>query len=190
MKKIAITGNIGSGKTTVSQIIESAGYPVFYADDVAKSLYNKTHIQTSVVEVFGNAVCEDGAISLKKLASVVFSNPLEMKKLEAIIHPEVKKLFGEWVSLHKESNVVFMENAVLFEGGFDLLFDSIIVVSCPPDVRIQRIEKRDGLSRQQILDRMNMQIDEKVLMSRASYVIMNDGQRPLMPQIAKILKML
>jgi len=188
IKKIGITGNIGSGKSMVSRIFESAGYPIFYADDVAKTLYQKPHIITSVVNTFGETMYEDGNIVLKNLASIVFSNPEKMKELEGIIHPEVKSEFKSWANLQKESNIVMMENAILFEGGFDGLFDYIIVVSCPTELRVERIMKRDGLTRQQVYERMNLQLDENAKIKKADFVIVNDGKKALLPQISEIMR--
>jgi dephospho-CoA kinase len=188
IKKIAITGNIGSGKTTVSRIFESVGVPVFYADEVAKSLYQKPHVIKSVLNTFGDTICDDGNIVLKKLASIVFSNPHEMKKLEEIIHPEVKKEFILWASSQHDSKIVIMENAVLFEGGFQTLFDYVIVVACPTELRLERIMKRDGLTRQQVIERMNLQIDENEKIKKADFVIVNDGKEALLPQISEIMQ--
>jgi dephospho-CoA kinase len=190
MKTIAITGNIGSGKTTVSRIFESTGIPVFYADEEAKKLYSNTEVLLKVKSLFGENVFENNIISYRKLAELVFNDPESLKKLESVIHPLVATAFKQWAEQQKNRDCVIMENAVLFEGGFDKLFNVIIVVTCPEPIRLQRIIERDRITEGAFFQRARYQWDEKIKILRSHFHIVNDDIAPVLPQVWKIIEKL
>jgi len=186
MKKIAITGNIGSGKTTVCKIFESMDVPIFYADDEAKKLYLKENVKRKVKSIFGENVFKSNSVSFNKLASIVFSNPELLKKLENIIYPELIKEFNLWLKENKDASYIIMENAVLFEKNFDVYFDNIITVTCPEKVRIDRILKRDNVKREDVIMRIKNQFSENEKIAKSTFIIVNDGIKPVLPQIDRI----
>jgi dephospho-CoA kinase len=189
VKKVAVTGNMGSGKTTVCQIFESMGIPVFYADSEAKSLYSKPDILQKIHRAFGNDVLSNNQeVSFPKMAELVFHNPDQLKKLEIIIHPEVSKLFAKWVQMQHDVPFVIMENAVLFEGSFDKNFDHIIMVTAPEKLRILRVLKRDNCSENDCIRRMQNQWDEVKKVSLSDFIIVNDDSTPIVPRIISILE--
>ncbi len=189
MIKIAVTGNMGSGKSLICRIFESMNIPVFYADDVAKRLYNEPLVLQKILQIFGEAVFENNELSKKKLAEVVFSDELKLRTLEQMIHPLVAEKFQEW-SEKQNNRFVIIENAVLFEGGFDKDIDVIIVVTCPEEERIRRIISRDGSSETEIKMRMKLQWSEHLKSEKADFIIVNDGTAELIPQIEEVLERL
>ncbi len=188
MKNISITGNIGSGKTTVSRIFESTGIPVFYADDEAKKLYSNAEVLLEVKSLFGVEVFENRNVSFRKLADIVFNDHVALKKLESVIHPLVGTAFNQWAEQQKGQKLVIMENAVLFEGGFDKLFDVIIVVTCPEKIRLKRIIERDRITEGAFFLRARYQWDEATKIQHSHFVVVNDDDTPVLPQVMKILE--
>jgi len=190
MIKAAVTGNIGSGKSLICKIFESMKFFVFYADEEAKKLYDNSAIIEDIKKTFGSEIFQDGKLSHKKLAEVVFSDNVLLKQLEAIIHPAVVVEFNNWAKQHKDVPCVIMENAVFFEGGFDKHFDKTIVVTCPEEERIKRVMDRDGASREEVMKRMMSQWPEQKKIEKADYIIVNDGLAEIIPQIIEIGKSL
>ncbi len=191
MLKVAITGNIGSGKTTVCKIYESLGIPVFYADSKAKKLYRDASIQARVKESFGEDIFDEkGELRRQKLADIVFHNPEALQQLNAIIHPAVMNLYQRWIQDQTDKPYTLHEAAVIFENHLEKQFDFIITVSCPEDLRIARIRERDGLSEKEIKNRMNHQWPENRKTALSDAVIVNDGRHFVIPQVLEIHKIL
>lgn len=188
MKKVAITGNMGSGKTLVSRIFESTGIPVYYADSEAKKLYSDTGILLRIKSLFGSKVFENNSISFHKLAQVVFSDETALRKLESVIHPKVADSFLKWAEQQSDAPYVIMENAVLFEGGFDAHFHRIIFVSCPEEIRIRRIIERDHTTAESVVQRMKHQWKEAQKISRCHDVIINDDDHSLLRQSLHLIE--
>ena len=191
MLKAAITGNMGSGKTTVCKIFESLGVPVFYADTEAKALYDDKKIREQVQNAFGRDMFnEKQQLNRLKLAHIVFHDPEALLKLNAIIHPALMKRYSRWLQNHLSAPYTLHEAAVIFENHLEKQFDFIITVSCPEAIRMKRIKTRDGISEQEIKNRMKRQWpgEKKEKLSHA--VIRNDGQHFLIPQVLEIHKRL
>jgi dephospho-CoA kinase len=186
MLKVGITGNIGSGKSTVCRIFETLNIPVFYADAEARRLYLDEEVKEKVRVVFGDDVFSGGEVDTKALAKVVFSDENALAKINGIIHPAVIKRYEEWLIKHNEAPYTIHEAAVLFESGLQNIFHKIICITAPPDVRLTRVVKRDNSARDDVLKRMKNQWDENKKASLSHYVIVNDGKRFLIPQIIKI----
>lgn len=187
MIKVGLTGNIGSGKSTVARVFQVLKTPVYHADDEAKKILDSRDIISKLINIYSNDILDtDGKVDRKKLARIIFNDQNEVNKLNRIIHPLIEKDFEQWVKKHKDIKYLIHEAAILFESGFDKLFDKIIFVSAPKETRIQRIIKRDNISRDEVLKRMQFQQDEKEKIPLSDFVINNDDSQPIIPQVLKI----
>jgi dephospho-CoA kinase len=188
MLKIGVTGGIGSGKSLVCKIISSMGYPVYNADEEAKSLTNShPTIVSSVKSLFGDDIYYNGELNRKKVASLVFNNTALLQKLNEIIHPVVEEDFRNWVNKNSHHQLVFQEAAILFESGAYKQLDKTIAVWANQEQRIERVCSRDGVSREEVLNRIANQIGEDELLSRSNFVIKNTELELLTPQIVKLI---
>lgn len=189
MTKVGITGGIGSGKSTVCRVFSILGIPVFEADVVAKQLQSTdAGIRSQLIALFGPAVyLPDMSIDRKYLASIVFNDPSLLLQLNAIIHPAVRKVFFEWCD-RQQSPYVLLEAAILYESGFYKMMDKVIVVSTDQDQRIQRVMKRDGTTREQVLQRIGNQWTDEQRNKLADFVIHNNDNELIIPQIVEIDK--
>ncbi len=187
MLKAAITGNIGSGKTTVCRIFESLGVPVFYADIEAKKLYRDTDVISTVKSTFGNDVFDENQqLVREKLAEIVFRDASSLKILNEIIHPKIMERYRTWLDENVRSPYTLHEAAVIYENHLEKQFDVIINVSAPEDIRFTRIKSRDGSSDEEIKNRMKRQWSDEKKNMLADFVIVNDGNRFLIPQVLEI----
>jgi dephospho-CoA kinase len=187
MIRVGLTGGIGSGKSIVSSVFETLGVPVFHADNEAKNLYLFPEVKASIIREFGNTVFSaDGEVDRIKLAARIFSDTESLKKLNALIHPLVKKQFEVWCGKHSGHTYIVHEAAILFETGFDQYFDQIIVVSAPLELCIHRVMLRDHTSREEVLQRMSHQWDLSRKEALADYILVNDGSKVLLPGILEI----
>ena len=186
MKKIGITGGIGSGKTYVSKVFESLGIPVFNADIEAKKLMStSSELIQSIKYEFGNDIFDDYILNSKKLASVVFSDTEKLRKLNSLVHPIVRQEFLRW-QVKKKSTYVIKEAAILFESDSYKGLDAVICVTAPINLRIDRVKLRDGYSYREIKNRIENQISQEEKENLSDYIIVNDGDKSLLPQILKI----
>ena len=175
MKRVAITGGIGTGKTYISHFFVQMGIPVFYADEDAKKCYEDAEIIESIHSYFGDKVFTDKKIDFNKLAEYVFQDPKKKEFINQLIHPKVMERFDAWAKT-QQSPSVMMETAILFENGLEKFFDLVIVVDAPMEVRIERIKKRNpNLSEEEILTRINAQMPQEEKCKRANLVIDNRG---------------
>ncbi len=187
---IGLTGGIGSGKTTLVNYMQSLGIPVFIADEEAKKAMQSPHVLDNVKANFGNAIFENGHLNRQQLASIVFSNPEKLKELNNIIHPEVKRQFAIWLDQHKTVPFVVYEAAILFESGSYQNCDYIITVTAALEDRITRVMQRDNCSREQVLQRINVQWTDEERALKSNYVIDNTSTQSAKHEIDKILKIL
>lgn len=189
MIKIGLTGNIGSGKSTIAKIFSLLQIPVYNADDEAKKFLSNQFVISELINKFGSNILADNKIDNKKLAAIVFNNKDYLIFLNQLIHPLVKTDFNNWCnSLPDSCKYVIMEAAILFESGFDKYVDKIIMVTAPQEIRIERIIKRDNSTREEILKRMANQWDEDKKTNLADFLITNDDNSLLIPQVIEINK--
>jgi dephospho-CoA kinase len=188
MLKIGITGNIGSGKTTVSKIFEVLGIPVFYADDEAKNVMVKdTILMDAIKKTFGSeSYFEDGTLNRKHIAAIVFNNDAELANLNAIVHPATFRAFDDWLPQHSNAPYVLKEAALLFESDSYKLCDKTVMVAAPLDMRVKRVILRDGLSEEEILKREAKQFTEEKKTALSDFVIKNDNVELVIPQVLKL----
>ena len=187
MKVVGITGGIGSGKTTVCKIFELLGVPVFYADEEAKKLYDDSKIKSKVLKLFGNKILEKNrSIDKKKLAEIVFSDKASLTKLNAMIHPEVRKKFNQWKKKQKGKKYVIKEAAIMIESGAHKELDYLVSVISHKSLRINRIINRDKVEIPSIERRMKEQISDKEREKYSDAVIVNDDKHSLIEQVLKL----
>jgi dephospho-CoA kinase len=190
MKKIGLTGGIGSGKTIVSRIFEQLGVPVFNADSEARILLDSdNNVRKKISSAFGADVLDSsGKPDRKKIASIVFSDQNALTKLNGIIHPALINKFDEWRIEHekKGSKIIIEEAAILFESGSYRFMDKIILVYAPEELRISRTMKRDAVTENEVRARIANQLSEEAKLKRADFVIYNDDTKPVIPQVLSI----
>lgn len=187
MIKVGITGGIGSGKTCVCTVFEKMGVPVFYADEEAKKISESDAVVSKIVETFGSSILgKDSKVDRKKLSEYVFSNPGELKKLNAIIHPLVKKRFENWLVENGDKKYILKEAAILFESGLDKEMDYTITIIADKEIRIERVKKRSNLTEEAIEKIMSSQWSDQEKIKQSSFVINNNANELLLPQIISI----
>ncbi len=183
MLRIGITGGIGSGKSTVAKIFETLGIPVYYADDASKKLMNDNEeLKKAIQKNFGSATYTDGKLNRKQLSSLVFNDPGKLALLNSIVHPATIKDAEEWMQ-KQTAPYAIKEAALIFESGSQEHLDKVIGVYAPSTIRINRVMQRDNVSRDEVISRMKRQIDEEIKMRLCDYVIVNDEQQLLIPQV-------
>jgi dephospho-CoA kinase len=186
MLRIALTGGIGSGKTTVAQIFEVLSVPVYYADRAAKFLMNTDELlKKQIIAAFGPDVYKDGKLDRSLLGKLVFSDADELARLNALVHPVTLRDAEAWMQ-NQNSPYAIKEAAIIFEAGIEKFFDYIIGVSAPEHLRLERVMNRDQTSAENVLRRMAQQMDENEKISRCDFVVVNDGIRALLPQVLQI----
>ena len=189
-KKIAITGNIGSGKSLICKIFNHLGINTFHSDEETKKLYFLPEVKNEITSHFGEEVYfADGSLNKKLLSYHLFQNEEALKFIESLLYPKLNQVFDEWCE-KQTSDYVLFESAILFEKNFDKQFDKIIFVSAPEDVRVKRATQRDNCDEENVRSRMRLQWDEETKISKSDYIINNDGIEMLIPQIIKINKQL
>ena len=190
MLSIGLTGGIGSGKTMVAEYIKSFGIPVYIADDEARKLMDRDRVIQAISTAFGKDVLDDGTLNRDKLAKIAFNNPEKLQKLNAIVHPEVKKHFDCWVEKHKQFPFVVKEAAILFESGSNKDCDAVITITAPLETRLQRVMERDQTDRESVLKRIQNQWTDEQRIEKSNYVIHNLSVDATKEQINEILKLL
>jgi len=186
MLKIGITGSIGAGKSTVAGIFKVLGIPVFDADATAKSILNSDpELREQIIAAFGSETYKNGLLDRKYLATLVFNNPDQLAKLNALVHPATIKAADTWAKHWEEqvSAYIVKEAALLFEAGTNIGLDFIIGVTAPEDLRITRVMARDHVTREEVLKRMQHQLDDTKKMERCDIVIDNNEKALLIPQV-------
>ena len=183
MIKIGLTGGIGSGKSTVAKLFEVLGAPVYYADDAAKRLMNEDEIlKQQVQKEFGKEAYTNGSLNRKYISDIVFANPEKLDLLNSIVHPATLKDAEEWMN-KQTTPYAIKEAALIFESGAQEQLDYVIGVSAPTPLRIQRTIQRDNITREEVIARMNKQIDETIKMRLCDFVITNDEQQLVIAQV-------
>ncbi len=185
MLKIGLTGGLGSGKTTVSKIFASLGVPVFYADDIAQKILNEDEtLKQKIINLFGENAY-NGTLNKKYIADIVFKDAFMLEQLNALTHPLTIAAANEWMQKQTTSYII-KEAALMFEAGAAANLDFVIGVSAPQHLRISRVMKRNNFTRQQVHERINNQIDEKIKMKLCDFVIINDEEQAILPQVINL----
>lgn len=188
MLRVGLTGGIGSGKTTVAKVFETLGIPVYYADARAKQLLNTNKdLKKSVILHFGNEVYPQSELDRKYLANIVFNNKEKLDILNSLVHPYTIRDAEEWMK-RQTSAYVIKEAALLFESGAAEKLDYTIGVYAPQHIRVKRVMERDKIPVEEIMKRISRQIDEEMKMKLCDFVITNNDQQLVIPQIIELDK--
>lgn len=192
MKRVGITGGIGSGKSTVCKIFEQLGIPVYYADQQAKWLMvHDEPLRASVVALLGTeAYLPQGQLNSEWIAGRVFHQPALLQQLNALVHPAVAMHSEQWHLGQSSVPYTLYEAALLYESGGYKKMDSMITVTAPLSLRIERVMKRDQCSREAVETRIARQLPEEDKVAMADFVIVNDGEQPLVFQVLRIHQVL
>ena len=181
--KVGLTGGIGSGKSTVANIFKVLGIPVFDADTAAKTIMNDDEtLKQQIIKTFGDASYSNSQLNRKYIAGIVFNDPFKLEQLNAIVHPATIAAAEKWMLLQNTPYAV-KEAALLFESGSVAGTDVVVGVFAPQALRILRVMERDNISRQEVLSRISRQIDDDIKRLLCDYVLINDEQQLLLPQV-------
>ncbi|MDR1699520.1 MAG: dephospho-CoA kinase [Prevotellaceae bacterium] len=188
MKKVAITGGIGSGKSVVSGFLQTIGYPVYNSDEQSKRLLNENQdLREKLCETFGKDLYRNAKLDKKLFASLIFGNEKLLKKANAIIHPAVYEDFERWAKA-QTADIVFAETALYFQGNAKKYIPFSILVQAPLELRIQRAMQRDNSSEKEILARIKNQMPDENVSHLADFHILNDEKHLIIPQVLQIIE--
>jgi dephospho-CoA kinase len=186
MMTVGITGGIGSGKTTVCKVFSALEIPVYYADDEARQLYYLPEVKQWLSNAFGHSILDnEGDLDRKKMAAFIFNNEKALNEVNAFIHPMVIRHFKQWKK-KQDAPYIIKEAAILFESGTNKDCDKIILVTAPPETRIQRILQRDKRTREEVEKIMEKQWPEEEKRNKSDFVITNDETKLVIPQVLQI----
>lgn len=186
MLRVGITGGIGSGKSTIATMFEVLGIPVYYADGAAKKLMNEdVFLKEQLTAAFGKEIYQHGMLDRSYLSGLVFNNPEKLALLNSIVHPATIADAENWMQL-QHSAYAIKEAAILFESGANKYVDKVIGVYAPAALRISRVMQRDNSTEEAVMARMNKQMEEEKKIKLCDYVITNDEQELVIPQVLKI----
>jgi dephospho-CoA kinase len=181
--KIGLTGGIGSGKSTIAKIFEVLGIPVYYADEAAKKLMNTdAELKAAIKKQFGEETYTGNQLNRKYLAEQVFNDVYKLELLNSLVHPVTIRDAENWMAAQTSAYTI-KEAALLFEAGSAENLDYIIGVYAPQALRIKRVMDRDNTTREEVVKRIKRQVDDEIKMKLCDFVIHNDEQHPVLPQV-------
>ncbi len=187
MLTIGLTGGIGAGKSLVCDIFRHLNVRVYEADKRARLLMNEeAGIRDQIMALFGEKIYTPEGLDRKQVAKIVFHDEAMLEKVNSIVHPFVFRDFGIWLRKQEDQKYVIHEAAIIVESGAASLFDRIITVEAPEEIRIQRVIHRDGVGREEVAARVMRQAGAEERIKNAHYVIMNDGQLMIIPQVLSV----
>jgi dephospho-CoA kinase len=187
MKIIGLTGGIGSGKSSVLEIFKKIGISTYNADESAKELISSNKkIIFLIKQLFGEDIYNKNELNSKLVSKIVFNDKEKLKSLNSIIHPEVAKDFDNFCFEHRNESYIVKEAAIIFETKTENLFNKIIYVKAPKEIRIDRVMQRDNLSRDDVLNRIQNQINETSIIDKCDFIIDNINYTELEEKVLKI----
>ncbi|MCL3782076.1 dephospho-CoA kinase [Prolixibacteraceae bacterium JC049] len=188
MIKVGLTGGIGSGKSTIAKVFRQLGIPIYEADIEARKLMETSSTIINALKArYGEDIYTDNKLNRVKLAEIIFNNNDELKHVNQIVHPVVREDFLQW-SECQDADYVIEEAAILFESGSHSIMDLTIAVTAPENIRIERVMKRDNIDAKQVKARINNQLPEETKVAWSDFVINNDNEQLIIPQVVEIDK--
>ena len=186
MKIVGLTGGIGSGKSTVLKQFEDLGINTYSADKAAKKLINSDKdLIESIKNLFGDNIYDNNILDTVKLSKIVFQDSHKLESLNSIIHPAVAKDFKSFVKTN-DGNYIVKEVAIIFETNTEDNYDKIILVRAPLEDRIKRVILRDNISKDDVIRRVNNQIDDSTIIDKCDYIIDNNNLKELKEKVINI----
>lgn len=190
MIRVGLTGGIGSGKSTVARIFEILGVPVYYADTAAKKLmHTDPALRKQIIDAFGKTAYTGDILNRQYLAQEVFNNQEKLAVLNNLVHPATIRDAEEWMAKQTTAYTI-KEAALIFESGSDKHLNYTIGVTAPLELRIKRTMLRDKISREEVLKRIQQQMDENEKIKRCNFIVHNDEVQPVLPQVLSLHKKL
>jgi dephospho-CoA kinase len=187
--KVAITGNIGSGKSTFTKFLFEAGYPVILADDISKEiLAGDPEVKVQVIEEFGAESFHGSKINKKYIADRIFSDPKKLKKINSILHPKVRNRIDSLLKEYfKTKDIVFVEAALIFESKIENMYDYVVLITSNINIRMKRSIMNKKLSEEEFIKRDSNQMNDKIKIKKADFIFTNDGSKDELKQKAILL---
>jgi len=189
---IAITGGIGSGKTTFANFLAEQGHPVIFADDISKELLaNDPDVKNDIVNEFGVKAYQGEKINKKFLADNIFSNPSKLKKINSILHPRVRKRI-EFISKEyfETKDFVFVEAAIIYESKIEKMYDFVVLIVADEKLRMKRVSKSEKISEKDFINRSQNQLSDEVKKKKADFIFINNGTKAELKDKAILLSTL
>jgi dephospho-CoA kinase len=187
MKKIGLTGGIGSGKSWIANVFEKLDVPIYNSDIASKEiLFHSKEVHDDLLKYFGKELFTNNVPDRKKIADLVFNNQEALQQLNNILHPRVGEHFENWLKTHQNKAYIIKEAAILFETGIYKKSDFNILVIAPLEIRIERVMKRDNISREEVMNRISKQWSDDEKIKLADFVINNDGKKAILNQVLEI----
>jgi len=174
---IGLTGGIASGKSTVTSYLKEKGYTIIDADKLGHIALTNDEVKEKLKKSFGLTILENNEISREKLGKLVFGNDENLKILNSIVHPYIRKIILQLQEKHRDERLVFLDIALLFEAGFEDLVEKIIVVHVDEKIQLARLMSRNALSKEQAMFRIESQMSSKDKSILGNYVIDNGGTK-------------
>ena len=188
MRSVGVTGGIGSGKSIVCKVLETLGYPVFYADAEAKaSMQQDAQLREGIISLLGSEAYEGSEVNRAFIAKRIFGDDALRIAMNALVHPAVFRAYDQWVSV-QSAPLVFNESALMFETGSYKRFDATILVTADKDIRIRRVMERDSVTEAQVLARMEKQWSDEAKKALSTAVIVNNPDVLVIPQVLKVVE--
>ena len=188
MLAVGLTGGIGTGKSICASVFRAIGIPIYESDVEAKRLMiSDQELKSELIQAFGEQTYLDsGQLNRSHLAQIVFSDESQLERINQLVHPAVRKDFLSWCQSHQQESYIIQESALVYEIGLHHYFDKVIVVDAPTEMRIQRVMNRDQVDRKAVLARISKQLPQSEKVSKADYVIVNDGNQSTIRQVIAI----
>ena len=189
MNIVGLTGGMGTGKTSILNLFKKKNINCFNSDFIAKNLMDND-LKEEIKTLFGSDIYEKGKLNRKKISKIVFNDIKKLNKLNSIVHPAVRKNFRDFIKKNETDKFIVYETALLFETGFNRECDTIILIISPFEKRIERIMKRDGLLKSEIIRRIDHQLPDKKKVDLSDYIIENDNWKNTLIEFENVFKKL
>lgn len=187
--KVAITGSIGSGKSTFSNFLKESGYPLICADDISKEILSHNLIvKKEIISTFGQEAFNKNLVNKKFLADNVFTDPEKLKKINSILHPRVREKINELCTEYfKSSDIIFIEAALIYESKIEKMYEYVVLITANEDLRLERSLESKKFSQKEFTRRNKNQLSDEVKIKKADFVFVNNGTKDELKQKAFLL---